>query len=292
MPTSPTAPGPLGSRRGLVLAITGTGAGSGATTLAGSLALAMAARGLDLGLIDAGRSALRRTWLGPQGCALVPHLMPLADLAAAPSWLAELADRTAGCDTTIVDLPAGDVTAFAAAALVAHVLVVTVKPDDVATARTARLLTRLGAATVERAVCGGSAGPTVLVVPARVDRRCHESGRWRGLYAGFGPKLERAGVTGGIGPALREDATLAAALAARRWVGEIRSAGPACADVMVLEATANEMLRRAAASPILDVLRRRAPAKPAPVVTLHPRVAVRPPSPEPSAWWQRLLAAR
>lgn len=147
-----------------VVAVGNLKGGTGKSTVAVTLACALAERGSRVAIVDNDDQGTAMGWaLRGTLPARTVHL-PLPSLAQIEPWLRDVELLRSGHDAVVIDLPASVAPALAASFLLATVILVPTSPGAIDLAATRRMLARVARARQERQ----GQPPAVLVVPDRV----------------------------------------------------------------------------------------------------------------------------
>jgi chromosome partitioning protein len=209
-----------------LLAVANLKGGTGKSTLAVSLACALAAGGTGrVVLVDNDEQGTAAAWgAGGRLPARCLHL-PLRRIGELGPWIGTLNALRTRHDVVVVDFPAGIAPALAACLLAASLVLVPTSPGGLDLAATRQMLRHISRARAARP----GAPPRVLVVPNRLPGGGRLDAALRDRLGSLGEELA---------PPLGDHPEHADAYAARRWIG---AQGPGSAAHREVEALARRV---------------------------------------------------
>lgn len=226
---------------GAVVAVGALKGGVGKSTLAVSVACALAADGLRVELVDADEQATALAWSERDeardlaGLPVQVHALPATERTDPRRWLDAVLERRELADVLVLDLPPQIGAVMKAALAVADLLVVPVTASGVDIASTARVLELVRDARDLRR----DGRPQCLLVPSKVDRRTASGREVEAVLHDFGEP---------VGPAVGQRSAHVDAFSARQWIGAFAPRSAAHVEIEALTAVVRRSVQRGKAA--------------------------------------------
>jgi chromosome partitioning protein len=195
--------------------------GTGKTTIAVNLSCALAARGLQVTLLDLDPQGSASAWGRSGRLPVRIETVPPISLQTAGRWLARAAELATTAEILVIDLPSVMVPPLASVTMIADLILVPITPSALDVAPTEQVLRMIRISCESRR----DGKPLAMLVPNKVERGAeyHEATR-----------TALQDLPGRWAPIIRQHLDHVDAFAHGSWIGQFAPDSAATRDILAL----------------------------------------------------------